>query len=189
MEAPLAEIKPNIKKAFISNLLIVIGIVILIICLLLYLNNIVGLNVFLDVLKQFDISISPITLLIWSIVIILLFIGLLLILNYVILSKHVYSIYSDKIVYSRNFFVMQLNEQIIPYSNVTKISYEKKPFLNTAAITLELTGMKESRIIFNFIDEAEEVVEKIQNLIKDYRAQYYAQYTQDYRMQNIMNRL
>ncbi len=124
METPLAEIKPNIKKAFIFNLLIVGGVVFLIICLLIYLNNIVGLNVFFDVLKQLDVRISPFAVITWSIFLILLFTGFLLILNYVMLSKNVYTIYSDKIVYSRNLFIMQLNEQIIPYSNVTKISYE-----------------------------------------------------------------
>ena len=189
MEAPIAEIKPNIKKAFTLNLLIVGAIVILIIALLIYLNSVVGLDIFLDAFKEIGINISTASLLAYSIFIILFLTALLLISNYVTLGKVSYTLYPDKIFYNKSLFIAQITDKTIPYANITKISYEKKAFLNTAKIILELTGMKESKVELDFIDDADAVVRKIQELIREYRAKYYAQYSQDYRYQSIMDQL
>lgn len=188
MEAAIAEIKPNIKKAFILNIMIIGVAVILIIAMLIFLNSVVGLDVFLDSFKELGINISTAVLLSYSIFSILFITGLLLILNYVTLGKIRYTLYQDKITYSKSLFIMQISDKTIPYANIAKITYKNKPFLNTAKIILELTGMKESKIELDFIDDAEEVVGKIQELIKDYRANYYAQYSQNYRFQNIIDR-
>jgi len=188
MEAPLAEIKPNIKKAFILNILIIGAVVILIIALLIYLNIIVGLDIFLDVFNEFGYNVSSASLLSYSIFFILFLTTLLLISNYVILGKISYTLYPDKIVYNKSLFIMRISDKTIPYANIAKISYEEKPFLNTAKVVVELTGMKEPKVELDFIDDAAEVVRKIQDLIREYRSKYYAQYSQDYRYQNIMDR-
>jgi len=189
MEAPVAEIRPNVNKAFILNILFVLGIVVGIIVLLAYINSLVGLGVFLDILKEFGVDFSPMALLGYGIGSILLFTGLLLILNYLSLNKAYYTLYRDKIVYSRSLFIIQISEQAIPYANIAKISYERKPFLNTSKIILDLTGMKPDKLKMDFIDNAEEVVGKLHGLIREFRANYYARYAQDYRMQNIMDKL
>lgn len=188
MEAPLAEIKPNIKKAFISNILVVCGIVALIIVLLVYINNIVGLSIFLDVLRLFGIVISPLVVLAYSIFFVLFFTALLLILNYVTLGKISYTLYPDKVVYSKSFFIMSISGKAIPYANITKISYEKKPFLNTAKVILDLTSMQQDKVTLDFIDNAEELVSKLQELVSDYKAKYYARYTEEYRYQHIIDK-
>lgn len=188
MEAPIAEIKPNIKKAFLSNILLVFVIVALIIGTLIYLNSVVGLDIFLDSFKEIGVVISPSSLLFWFISLILFFTILSLILNYIALGKITYTFYPDKMVYGRSFFIMQLSDKTIPYANIAKVSYESKSFLNTAKVGLDLTGMKESKIEIDFIDDAQEVVKRIQELIANYRANYYAKYAQDYRYQNIMDR-
>lgn len=189
MEAPLAEIKPNIKKAFIRNILIVGGIVFLVIIVLLCLNSVVGLSIFLDVIGVLGIVISPLAVLAYFIFFVLFFTALSLILNYVTLGKIGYTLYQDKMVYSESFFIVHISDKVIPYANITKISYEKKPFLNTAKIILDLTGMKQDKVTLNFIDEAEEVVSKLQELVREYRAKYYAKYSQEYRYQNIMEQV
>lgn len=188
MEAPIAEIKPNIKKAFELNLLIVGAIVALIIAILIYLHIIVGLDIFLDTFGMLGIKISPLTLLGQSIFLIIFITTLLLILNYITLGKITYTLYPDKLVYSQSFFVVHIHNKTVPYSNIAKITYKNRVFLNTSNIILELTGMKENKVELSFIDNSEEVVKKIQDLIRRYRANYYAQYTQDYRYQNIMDR-
>jgi len=188
MEAPIAEIKPNIKKAFILNILIVGGGVILIIALLIYLNSIVGLDIFLDTFAELGIFISPTAVLFYFIGFILFITAFLLILNYVALGKTGYTIYPDKIVYSRSLFIMQISDKTVPYANIAKITYERKPFLNTAKIIVDLTGMKENKVELNFIDDAEEVAKKLQELVREYRSKYYARYSQEYRYQNIMDR-
>ncbi len=188
MEAPIAAIKPNIKKALISNIIFVLGIVILIIGSLIYLNIIVGLDIFLDTFKGLGINISSSYLIFWFVFFVLFFTSLLLLLNYANLGKIEYTLYPNKIVYTKSFFIIHIKDKEVPYGNIPKITYEKKPFLNTSKIIIELTGMKEKKIELDFIDTPEEVVRKIQELIKDYRAKYYAQYTQDYRYQNIMDK-
>lgn len=188
MEAPIAEIKPNIKKAFIANLLFVFSIVALVISTLIYLNAVVGLNVFIESFKEIGIIISPSSLLFWFIVLILFFTALLLILNYISLGKISYTIYPDKINYSRSFLIMQISDKTIPYANIAKVFYENKSFLKTSKVVLELTGMKESKVEIDYIDDAQELIRKIQELVSNYRANYYAKYSQDYRYQNIMDR-
>lgn len=188
MEAPIAEIKPNIKKAFILNIMFVGAIVFLIISSLVYIHSIVGLKVFIDAFKELGYNISPSSLLAYSIILTLFVTAILLILDYVALGKISYTIYPDKMVYSKNFFIMQISDKTIPFANITKISYERKIFLNSAKVIVELTGMKENKIEMNFIDNADNVVREIQNLIREYRARYYAQYSQDYRYQNIIEK-
>jgi len=188
MEAPIAKIKPNIKKAFIFNIIIVGGIVLLIIVLLIILHRLVGLDLFLDVFNQLGFEISTTSLLFYSIFAVIFVTGLLLILNYVALGKISYTLYPDKIVYSKSFFILHISDKTIPYANITKITYENKPFLNTAKIIFELTGMKENKTEVDFIDNAEEIIRKIHELIRNYRANYYARYSQEYRYQNIMDK-
>lgn len=189
MEVPIAEIKPNIKKAFILNILIVGIVVILIIALLIYINSIVGLGIFLDLFREFEIIISPAILLAYSIFIILFFTVVSLVLNYVTLGKISYTLYPNKMVYSKSFFIMKISDKTIPYANIAKISYEKRPFLNTAKVIIELTGMREDKVKIDFMDDAAAVVRKLQELVREYKSKYYAQYSQEYRYQNIMDRL
>lgn len=188
MEAAIAEIKPNITKAFISNLISVGVIVVLIIGVLVFLNEVVGLEIFLEAFGELGVTISAASLLYWSISLILFFTLLLLILNYINLGKVSYTLYPDKIVYSKIFFMTQLSEKIIPYPNITKITYEDKSLLKTSKIILELTGVKKSRMELDFIDNAEEIVKQIHDLITKYRANYYAKYSQDYRFQHIIDK-
>ena len=186
MEAPVAEIKPNIKKAFVSDIILVLLIVSFIIATLAYLNNIVGLKVFINAFKEFGVVIPLSSIIYWSMLFVLFITSLFLIMDYVSLGKVSYTFYPDKILYAKNLFVMQLSEKAIPYSNIARISYGKNFFLNTSII-LELTGMKKGKVEFNFIDNREEVVKKIESLIKEYKARYYAQYAQEHRFQGILD--
>ena len=189
MEAALAEIKPNVKKAFISNVILIAIVVITIIVGIIYLNSIVGLGVFLDTLSEIGINISASSFIGGFISTILFLTVLLLILDYVSLGKLTYTLYPDKIVYSKSLLIFQVSNKEIPYQNITKISYEKKSIMTTGKIVIELTATKDSRVEIDFIDNPDEVMRQIQDAINRYRANYYAQYAQDYRFQNIMSRL
>ncbi len=189
MESPLAEIKPNIKKAFLSNILFVSMIVAFLIGTLIYLNNIVGLDIFVTSFKEIGITLSPTKLLTWSILLILFFTGLTLFLNYIVLANLTYTLYPDRMVFARTFFIVQLSDEEIPYSNISKISYESKAILDTSKVILDLTGMKRSQMVIDFIDQAPELVNQLQQAISSFRANYYAKYAQDYRYQNIMDQM
>jgi len=189
MEAAVLEIRPNIKKAFISNILMVSVIVALIIGTMIFLNNVVGLGVFLEVFSQFGVEVSTSSVLMWFIILVFLFTALLLFLNYASLGKVRYTLYPDKLVYSKSFFIFEVDDKEIPYANIAKISYEKKSFLDASKVIVDLTSMKEDKLEMDFIDDAEEVVGKMQGFIRSYKARYYAQYSQDYKYQNIMEKL
>lgn len=189
MEAPIAEIQTNIKKAFISDIGVISLVVALIVGTLIYLNSVVGLGVFLDTFREFGIEISAAAVLGWSIFLLLFITTIILILDYVSLGKSRYLLYPDKLVYTKNMFIIQLKEQTIPYANIVKINLKKKSFVNALDLTLELTGLKEDKITIGFVDNAQQVVMMINQLIREYKARYYAQYTQNYSYQNIMNKL
>lgn len=179
MEAPVAEIKPDIKKAFLYNILRVAGVVALVVGTLIYLNIVVGLDLFLDSFAQMGITISTTSFISWFIFLIIFSTAILLILNYVNLGKLTYTLYPDKIVYNQSFFIMQTKDKTIPYANIAKITYKDRALLNTSKITIDLTGTNKPNIELDFIDDAQEVVGKIQELVRDYKANYYAKYAQD----------
>ena len=189
MEAPIAEIKTNIKKAFISDIGVITLVVVLIVGTLIYLNSVVDLGVFLDTLEEFGIEISASTILGWSIFLLSFTTIIILILDYVALGKCSYILYPDKIVYTRNMFIIQLGEQTIPYANIVKISIKKQSFVNASELILELTGMKKDEIKIEFLDNAQQVAMQLHQLIRDYKSRYYAQYAQNQRYQNITSEL
>ena len=189
MEAPIAEIKPNVKKAFLSNLVLVGIILIFIIMIAIYLNSIVGLGIFIDTFRELGIEISASSVIGWFIFLAVFFTALLMIMNYISLGKVTYTLYPDRMTYSKSLLIVQVSDKTIPYQNIAKIGYEKKSVMVTAKIIIELTGTKESRIEIDFIDNPEEAMRQIQDAINKYRANYYAQYSQDYRVNTIMSRL
>ncbi len=186
MEAPVAEIKPDIKKAFISDISVIVLVAGSIIFALIYLNSIVGLGMFIDTLKELGIRISGAALIGGSIFLLFFITAIILIMDYVALGKSGYILYPDKLLYTKNIFIIQLKEESIPYANIAKISFKKKSFLNTFDIILELTGLKKDQVKIGYIDDAQEVAAKLQQLIMEYKSRYYAEYTQNYRLKNIM---
>lgn len=188
IEPPVSRIKPNITKAFIANLIFVAAIVILLISLIIYLNNLVGIDIFFDTFKEFGINITKTSVLFGMIGLVLLFTTLLLILNYVSLAKVTYTFYPDRIEYTRNFLIMQLSSKTIPLKNISKVFSSNKSLMKTGKVTLELSGLKDAKIDINYVDNPLQVVNLIQELIHRYKANYYAQYAQDYRFQTIVDR-
>ena len=101
--APVAEIKPNIKEAFVLETVKVSIVLVLIIGSLLYLNNLVGLDIFIDTLRDFGVEISSSLLLTWFIIIVVVGTALLLIVTYSNLGKITYTLYPDKLVFNKSF--------------------------------------------------------------------------------------
>ncbi|MEA2036902.1 MAG: hypothetical protein U9O94_05300 [Nanoarchaeota archaeon] len=188
-EAPIAEIKPNVRNAFLSNFIVIAVIVALIILTLFYLNNVVGLDILVDTLEQFGIHITKAALLGGTIVLIIIGTAILMVMDYVAIGKSRYTLYKDRMVYSKNMFILQLKEEVIPYQNIVKITYQRKGILNSMDIILELTGLSIDKVEIAFVDNAKEVSEGILKLIGQYKSNYYAKFSQDYRYQNVMDQL
>jgi hypothetical protein len=182
----IAEVTPNVKKlCFLSSIYIILAAG-AIIAFLIYLDNVIHFNTIFDVFKELGAPRMYFsTILTWAVIGAIGVTILILILNYLTLGKVRYVFYEDRLVCYNNFLIMEISRAEIPYTNITKVSVDKPNTIKNANITIELTGMKKKNVILKFIDNAANVAAGIQNIIDTWKANYYAQYSQDYRLGKI----
>jgi len=191
---PFPEVKPNLKKVFLMNIITVVSIALVILLLIIMFSRIVGTEFFQEVAGGFgfDVEIELWHVILWFILAIVIVTLVILVINYFSLSNVRYEFQPEKIVYYRSLFFVLLNSKGIPYANIAKINFDYEGFLNslfnTGKITIELTAMKEKEFKMEFIDNAEQVAKYIQKMIQDYRSRYYAQRTEEYKVDNIFKR-
>jgi len=168
-------LKPNLLKIFMQNLSKVFGALSLISIVLLLLNYFVGLDLFLDIFKTFGVEVSPSRLLLNAV---LAVIGILVVsaaINYAVTRNIRYEFYQNKIVVHENKFLIAFVSKEIPYQNIVRVSYNNggisNKLFNSGTISLETTGMKESKIELKHIDNAEQTVKEVQNLIQQFNHQ------------------
>lgn len=177
---PFQEVKPNIKKVFLMNIIEIVSVALFIALLAVMFISLIGIEFFSEMLGMFGIT-SEVKLwhiLLWFISAIVAVIAVILSLNYVSLGNVRYEFQKDKIVYYSCFLFVLINSKEVPYGNVSRISFGSEGFLNglfkTGAITLELTAMKEKELKMDFIDNAEQVARYIQKMIGEYKSRYYS---------------
>ena len=185
-------VRPNIRKVFTKNIILVIIGVIVFIALLIFLNIEVGLDVFLIPFETFGIKINPVSLLLYAIVGLIAFTALMLMFNYIALQGLRYEIYKTKImVYEPSAFIFIVSKEI-PISSIIKISYDYEGFFNkllvSGEVIIDLSGMRDSNIRFKFIDDIEKTVRYLQGLVNEHSAIKQAQFTENYRIGNIMKK-
>ncbi len=189
MGPPLEEIRPNLKKAFSHYFLRFMVIISGVIVAVIYLHLTVNLKIILDTFSYLGLNISLFSFLFFFITIVVLLGIILFISIYIATSKNKYLLCEDKIICYQNLFVIELGEKIIPFNNISRILIEKKSILNPEKIIIELTGMKKNKIELKFIENPVEVANKINNLIRNYRAKCYAEYYQQQRIDNILRKV
>ena len=185
----VAEITPNVKKLCILSSIQIIIVAGAIIGFVIYLDSIVDFQSMLDVFKEFGaptMLFSPV--ITWFIIGGIALTILVLVLNYLTLGKVRYVFYEDRLICYNNFLIMEVSRTEIPYANITKVNVDEPNTIKNANIKIELTGMKKKNVVLQFIDNAANVAAGIQNIIDTYRANYYAQYAQDYKMQQVAER-
>ena len=185
-------LKPNIKKIFLKNLFTVAGAILLIAIILLVVHFVVGLGIFMAIFETFGINIKPFTIFLYSFSVIIGISIFLLLGNYLVTGNLRYEFYQNKLIAYENALLVFINSKDIPYQNIVRVSYNNDGFFNTifnsGTIVLELTGMKENKIELEFIDDIERTVQYIQNLIRESISTQQAQFTENYRIGNILNR-
>ncbi len=185
-------LKPNIKKIFLKNFINFFIILFSISIVLFIINLQVGLDVFLLPFKTFGIDISTYSMLLYLISIIIGIFIFLLLVNYLIASNSRYEFNHNKLVLYENVFLVFIKSEEIPYQNIVKVTYNKNgvfnKILNSGTIVLELTGMKEDKIKMEFIDNVEQTAEHIENIRRRFMYIQQAQFTEKYRVDNILNR-
>lgn len=188
------EVKPNIKKVFLMNVIKVVSIALVVLLLVIFFFRIVGGDFFNEIFAAFDITIEAEFwhFVLWVILAIAVVTVIILTLNYLNLGNVRYELQPDRIVYYYNLSFVLLKSKEVPYGNIAKINFDYEGFLNslfnTGTITLELTAMKEKEFKMEFIDNAEQVARYIQKMIQDYKSRYYAQRTEGYKVDTILNR-
>jgi uncharacterized membrane protein YdbT with pleckstrin-like domain len=162
-------IRPNIKKIYLRNLFSIIGAVLLIIILLWITNILVGLDVFLVPFETFGDAPTQFEILFYPTLVIVGIILYLLIGNYLVNINVRYEFHEDKIIAYENVLLVFINSKEIPYQNIVRVSYNNNSIFNkifnSGTIVLELSGMKEDKIKIEFIDNAKEIIQDIQNRI------------------------
>ena len=188
----LLTIKPNVNKIFLKNFLNILGITLLVSGILWIINLEVGLQVFLDVLKALGISIDPSSILFYSVMAVLAVSCLLLIGNYLANVNIKYEFYQNKLIAYLNSILVFTNSKNIPYADITRVLFNNKgifnSMLNSGTIILEMSGTGNERMELKFIDNVENVVQSIQNAIKEFASIQQAQFTENYTIDRIMNR-
>lgn len=180
----IAEITPNVKKLCLISSIQIIIIASIITGFVVYLDSIVHFNTLFELFEEFgapSMTFSPIVR--WFSIIAAAFTVIILILNYLTLGKVRYVFYEDRLICYNNFLIMEISETEIPYANVSKVVVEQPNTIKNADISIELTGMKKTSQKLRYIDNAAKVAASIQEIINTWRANYYAQYTQDYTLQ------
>ena len=152
----------------------------------------VGLGIFLDVLKVLGFVIEPSSVLYYSVLFVLAVTCLLLLGNYMANAKLRYEFYQNKLVAHLNSALVLSNSREIPYANITRVLFNNKgtfnSMFNSGTIVLEMSGTENEKMELKFIDNVENAVQSIQNAIKEFASVQQAQFTENYRIDRIMNR-
>jgi hypothetical protein len=183
-------VKPSLKKLFLRNLFSLLLIAIILVVVLLWMG---GPDLFSGFAETFGWTITPAQALMWAaIAIIVICVGMLG-MSFLSMGNVRYEFYADKMVAFMPQAIVLMDKTEIPYQNVVKLSYEKKSvfdsLLGAATIILEITGMDKAKVELPSVDDPQETVQRIQEAIANYTSVRQAQFDQNYRIQNIMNRM
>lgn len=186
-------LNPNIKKIYLKNLFTVAGAVFLIAGFLLMLHLTIGLDVFLFVFEVFNIEIDPLPLLLFAILGVVSISIFLLLGNFLVAKNTRYEFYQNRLILYKNTLLVFTETKEILYQNIIKITYNKdgifNSLFNSGTIILELTAMKEGKAELEFIDNIEQTVQYIQKIITEFRNIQQAQFAENYKIGNILNKL
>jgi len=185
-------VRPNIKKVFLRNLLYVSGVAAGIILILVYLNMMVGLDVFMTVSEAFGINIDASSILPIAIFVFLGFAIVYLVINYLSVVNLRYEFYDNHLKLYEPVLGLFLTHRDISYKNIVKISYNYDGFVNklfkSGEITIDVTGMKDGFVKMEVIDDTEQLVGQLLKIVQDFNSIQQMQFQENYKIGNIMRR-
>lgn len=186
-------LKPNIKKIYLKSLFTVGGAVLLMAGFLLMLHLTIGLDIFLFVFEIFEIEIDPPAMLLYASLGVVSISIFLLLANYLVARNTRYEFYQNRLEIHQVIFLVFIVTNEILYQNIVKITYNRdgifNSLFNSGTIILELTAMKEGKSELEFIDNVEQTAQYIQKIITQFRYIKQAQFAENYKIENILNKL
>jgi len=186
METAIAEVKPNFKKLFMLNTIILVFALIAFIGILFYLRTLIPSGT-MNILKGIGMNIPEINIFPILVGIVVLFGIIITVSNYFSLGSAAYHFYKDKMVCYKNIFIFKGKEIMIPYSNISRVTYQTK-FPDTSDVILELSGLKDKEFKMEYIDDGQQMAISIQNFINNFKSRYYTAQAQNARFENILNK-
>lgn len=186
MDEKLYEIKPNLKKAFWSGVLRMIVIAGIILGLFYYLKSLGIFEVFLELSAEvgFEIPITTINIIVPVIAAMVVLIGALY--AYLRWSQVRYVCYNDHLSLYKSFMIYQIREIQILYWNIKSVALDPK---QAKCIKIEAGGLEKGFVKLEYLDNATEAVAAIQELIKRFKASYYADFYKQQKIDNIKEQL
>jgi hypothetical protein len=179
MENVLYELRPNVLKSLLASLGKVVLIAAVFIGGFYYLSSIGIFEVFIELINGAGLDISQ-NMFKVSFPLGVAFVAFIAaLLNYVKLSRVRYVCYPDHLSIYKNFMIFQLHETNIPYWNIKSIVSKKD------SIVIEAAGLKKGTIDLESVDNPAEELGKIQTIIRNFQANYYADYIKQQRIKNI----
>lgn len=182
MENILYELRPNLSKALMLSLGKVVIVAGLFIGGYYFLSSMGIFEVFNELLKSIGVDASGNFIKV-SFPFGCAFVAFIVaLLNYISLNKVRYVMYQDHLSIYKNFLIFQVHETNIPYWNIKSISVHQK---KKDTISIEVAGVKNNAINLSCIDNANDASNKIQIIVRNFMANYYADYIKQQRIKNI----
>ena len=176
----------NQKKTVLENLVKIDGILLIMICLVLVLNWVLGgLDVFLTPLESFGIKPNGITVLIYFVVGAFGISLIVVLVSYALARSTWYEIYTDKLIMHGSQMMLFSTKKEVYFDNVVKLSYKEVGFFKQGQITIELTGVKETAVELHYVDNVGQVTVYLQNLIRENSALKQQEIMHEQRINNI----
>ncbi len=184
-------VKPRVWMLILSSVAKILGVALLIIGIVIYLNYEVGLDVFKVPLDTLGVSVNGSRILLFFILAVVGLSLLMALLNYLAVKGVRYELYPDKITLYRTIGFVLVKSRDIPYSQVSRVYSVKGGFFNslfnTGNVAVEVSpSMRKEEL--EFIGDNEAVAATINNLVKQYGMQRQAAYSEQYRINNIVER-
>jgi hypothetical protein len=185
-------IRSNTRKAFFKNLINMMIILIVVIGMIVFIDQQVGLDTFTMVFEMLGMTVTTGQIIFYIIVLVtIICIGMLL-ANYMAISHVRYELYKDHIKYYETQAFILTNSDEISYENVIRVNFKSEGFMNKLMscgdVIISLTNHKRENITLQSIDDPEMIARLIQSKINDYNMQKQMVYQQSNRIDSILKR-
>jgi len=186
--------KPNVKKVLLATIFKIFGSLVGIIVLLLILHFTVGLDTFTQIPASLGITIQidMTYLMLWILGIILIVSAVILLSTYTSIYNTYYEFYDNRFEYTKTNLAVFSNTKDISFENISKVTLGEQGFFdgifNTGPVVIELAGLMEKEVSFNYMDDPLMVAQKIREIIRSWQLKKQAQYTEKHKIDGILER-
>ena len=184
-------IRPNTSKIFVKNLTASLGMVFFLLFALVIAYYSLG-DMLFDLFDFLGLSLGFLDLAVYIVIGVAILSVVFIALNHMSVKDLSYELTSEKLVVNQTTNLIVMNTIEIPFENIVRIGFKQEglfdKMFNYGTVSLELSGMRETKVEMEYVFNIEETVSQIQGHIRESLAQKQAEYTENYKIDNILNR-